>query len=340
MNFSVSSNVPKEFKTLDEQCDIIFRHRHLQMPSTDSKENSIIKLKNELIQKNYFDLVNGLEDIINVSDSKNKYYGSYSLDDLLGLYHLNEKLRQLLLENIGKVEIRLKTSIAYHFSKRYPIWDDYCDPNHYKTVNRNDLSEIFYARFGYSKIYSGDNPRINQRALFPFFVTDSNLKRKIRRKERFMSAYGGRPPLWVAVKILDFGQTHIMFSLLNAEVAKEVLADFGLTPVNRPEFETILYVVNWLRNECAHFEMINKSRYHAKYPVDTALIKRLGLRTNKSRRNLNLFQAMCILDSIQEYKDALFELMNESKIPNRLKSSYLKNIGYWRQCGWSLPIDF
>ncbi|APR28872.1 hypothetical protein BTW26_07570 [Pediococcus acidilactici] len=336
----MNSGSPKSFKTLDEQCDIIFDKRHLKVPSNKCKKKSIGRLKNELIQKNYFDLVNGLEDVINVSDPKHKYYGDYSLDDLLGLYKLNEDLRQLLLANIGRFEISLKTSIAYHFSRHYPIWNDYRDPSHYKDITRNDLEEVFYARFGYSINYSGDNPRINQRALFPFFVTDNVLRRKLRRKERYMSAYGGCPPLWVAIKILDFGQTHLMFTLLNATVAKEVLADFNLKPVERPEFESVLYVVNWLRNECAHFEMINKSRYHAKYPVDASLIKRLGLRTNRSRRNLNLFQVMCILDSIQEIKISFFNLIKQSRIPSRLKSSYLRSIGYWRQSNWPLPFDF
>lgn len=336
----MNDDKPKEFKTLNEQCDIILNQRHLQLSSANSKTMSINDLKEELLQKNYFDLVNGLEDIINVSDSKNKYYGNYSLEDLLSLYNLNENLRQLLLANIGKFEIRIKTSIAYHFSEHYPIWNDYRNPSYYKNVTRNDLPEIFYARFGYSIRYTDDNPRVNQKALFPFFVTDKKLFRKIKRKERYMSAYGGCPPLWVAIKILDFGQTHLMFSLLNAEIAKEVLADFNLKPVNRPEFETILYVVNWLRNECAHFEMINKSRYHAKYPVDAAILKRLGLRTNKSRRNLNLFQTMCILNSVQNFENSFFELIDQNPIPSTLKLSYLKSIGYWRQCGWRLPIDF
>lgn len=334
------SDEPKEFKTLDEQCEIVVNQRHLKLPPNRSREESIRKLKLELIQKNYFDLVNGLDDIINVSDSKNKYYGNYSLDDLLGLYKLNKKLRELLLSEIGKFEIRLKTSIAYHFSERYPLWNAYCDTGNYKMVSVNDREEVFYARFGYSKKYTGSTPHVNQRGLFPFFVTDIKLIRKLRRRERYMSAYGGRPPLWVAIKVLDFGQTHMMFSLLNSKVAQEVLADFNLKPVNRSEFESILYVVNWLRNECAHFEMINKSRYHAKYPVDNKLIKNLYLRTNRSNRNLNLFQSMCILDKVQGIKESFSCLMIQSKIPNSLKESYLKDIGYWRQCDWPLLFDY
>ncbi len=214
------SDEPKEFKTLDEQCEIVVNQRHLKLPPNRSREESIRKLKLELIQKNYFDLVNGLDDIINVSDSKNKYYGNYSLDDLLGLYKLNKKLRELLLSEIGKFEIRLKTSIAYHFSERYPLWNAYCDTGNYKMVSVNDREEVFYARFGYSKKYTGSTPHVNQRGLFPFFVTDIKLIRKLRRRERYMSAYGGRPPLWVAIKVLDFGQTHMMFSLLNSKVAQ------------------------------------------------------------------------------------------------------------------------
>lgn len=336
----MSSNLPKEFKTLAAQCDILVNQRKLKIPESENREEALSKLKRELIKKNYFDLVNGLEDIINFADSKHKYYGEYSISDLLGLYKLNKELRELLLAEISEFEIRLKTSIAYHFSERYSQWNDYCNTDNYRRVTRNDSNSIFQARYGYSKNYQGDDPRCNQHLIFPFFMTDRRQIQKLKRRERYMSAYGGHPPLWVAIKILDFGQLHIMFSLLNADVAADVLSEFDFRPVSRNKFESVLYVLNWLRNECAHFEMINNSRYHGKVPVDEGLIKELNLRTNRSRRNLNLFQTMCVLNSVQEFKGKFYKLLDSSEIDGRLKQRYLRSIGFWRQCEWNIPIDF
>lgn len=127
-----------------------------------------------------------------------------------------------------------------------------------------------------------------------------------------------------------------MFSLLTADI----LSDFNLIPSFRNRFESILYVINWLRNEGAHFEMINKSRYHGKFAIDAGLINELNLRTNRSRRNLNLFQSMCILNSVQEFKLKFSQLLDDSDINEQLKRSYLQAIGFWRQCEWDIPIDF
>ena len=80
-----------------------------------------------------------------------------------------------------------------------------------------------------------------------------------------------------------------------------------------------MYVINWIRNECDYYEMINKRKYHGKYPVDNDLIKDLKLRTSKSGMNLTLFQTMCILDSVQSFKEELHDLFSKNKLPKKLK---------------------
>ncbi|WP_340850976.1 Abi family protein [Ligilactobacillus salivarius] len=333
-------NKSKEFKTLSSQCDIIVNKRKLKFPEFVNREESMRRLENELISKNYFDLINGLEDILNSSDSKHKFYGNYSLNQLLQLYKLNKNLRELILSQISEFEIKLKTTIAYHFASRYSNWNDYRKIKNYKKVTKSDSDDIFIATYGYSRRYRGENPQINQKRLFPFFITDKKLIMKLKRKKRYLSAYNGHPPIWVAIKSLDFGQLHTMFTLLNTDVASDVLANFNLKSIDRNKFESILFVINWLRNECAHFEMINNSRYHGKNQLSKELIEDLNLRTAKSRRNLTLFQTMCVLNSVQNFESDFSELISNSDIPQHLKKEYLKSIGYWRQSDWNISIDF
>lgn len=333
----MGKSIPKVFKTISEQCNILIKQRNLNLTNSSGDSMPIRRLKCELIEKNYFDLVNGLDDIINNSPPNYKYYGNYSVYDLLELYDFNKKIRELILSTISEFEIRLKTSIAYHFSNVYSKhWNDYCNKNNYKKVTKNDINELFIAYYGYSKKYNGHSPKPNQKVMFPFFITNEKLIKKLKRKRRYLQAYEGQPPLWVAIKALDFGQLHKMFSLLKNNVAREVLSNFNFKISERNKFESVLYVINWLRNECAHFEMINKSKYHGKYPVDNDLIKDLKLRTSKSGMNLTLFQTMCILDSVQSFKDELHDLFSKNKLPKKIKDGYLKSIGYWEQCGWNL----
>ncbi|WP_283599746.1 Abi family protein [Ligilactobacillus aviarius] len=314
---------PKQFKSLSDQRDILM-NKHLLNQKV---------IEDELLKKNYFDLVNGLEDIINTPSQNSKCFSNYTFNDLLGLYELNKEIRELLFSVIGEFEVKLKSSIAYHFSDKYRSWNSYTDPNNYKNVTIDDRYEVFLARFGYSPYFEGSDPVINQYKLFPFFRSNELLT-KFYRKKRYLGAYGGHPPLWVAIKALNFGELHILFSMLQSPIAEEVLNDFNLKLADRNLFESVLDVVNWLRNECAHFEMINNSRYHGKYPLDEKLITKLGIETNKSRMNLNLFSSMQVLDFIQEFKQRFNDLINNFSLSPTLKKKYLMSIGYQVNSGW------
>lgn len=316
---------PKPFKSLSDQRDILV-NKHLLNQKM---------IEEELLKKNYFDLVNGLEDIINDPSQNNKCFSNYTFGDLLSLYELNKKVRELLFSVIGEFELKLKSSISYHFSDMYRSWDSYTNPDNYKSVTVDDRYEVFLARFGYSPNFEGTTPVINQYKLFPFFRNDEFLA-KFFRKKRYLGAYGGRPPLWVAIKALNFGELHILFSLLQSPIAEEVLNDFDLKLADRNLFESVLDVINWLRNECAHFEMINNSRYHGKYPLDEKLLDNLSIETNDSRMNLNLFSTMQILNFVQEFKQRFNELINKFNLNLTLKKKYLISIGYKEIFDWKL----
>ncbi len=90
----------------------------------------------------------------------------------------------------------------------YRSWDSYTNPDNYKSVTVDDRYEVFLARFGYSPNFEGTTPVINQYKLFPFFRNDEFLA-KFFRKKRYLGAYGGRPPLWVAIKALKDAQAEV-----------------------------------------------------------------------------------------------------------------------------------
>ncbi|MGY3743486.1 hypothetical protein [Leuconostoc inhae] len=71
--------------TLSEQVNKLKQKYRLEIPDED-------KAKKELLNKNYFDLINGLEELFPSGVAKNgkpKSFESYSFDDFLLLYDFN-----------------------------------------------------------------------------------------------------------------------------------------------------------------------------------------------------------------------------------------------------------
>lgn len=99
----------KEFKSLDEQANIQINDRKLKCSNRDN-------LKRDLITKNYFNFINGFEDIFLSTSNLRKIYKRASYSDFKRLYNLDRMLSVYLFEEIIKIETQIKTAISYYFS--------------------------------------------------------------------------------------------------------------------------------------------------------------------------------------------------------------------------------
>lgn len=82
--------------------------------------NNIISAKGHLLEKNYFDLINGHETLL-LNDPKQppKKYIKKSFENFLKLHDFDRQLSSLILKKISEFETKLKTSIAYHFCENH-----------------------------------------------------------------------------------------------------------------------------------------------------------------------------------------------------------------------------
>ena len=141
----------KEFNTVENQIRLL-KNRNLKI-------HSLHTAKNHLLDKNYFNLINGFETLL-LDDSKNppKKYTKKSFEDFVRLYDFDSQLSSLIFRKISEFETKLKTSIAYHFCKNHcsTLTDNnnYIDINNYKIPNKTDGPKEYVDYF-----YKASNPK-------------------------------------------------------------------------------------------------------------------------------------------------------------------------------------
>lgn len=131
----------KPFKTLDEQFDILVSHNLSVHKFFKSKKRVKKSIKDVLIEKNYFSLINSYEDLFlknaqeliesNADDSIHKiYFDNIFISDFLNIYKFDLKLAGNLFFDIHNIEVALRTKFAYYFCK--------------KAISLNNMQPLFY----------------------------------------------------------------------------------------------------------------------------------------------------------------------------------------------------
>ncbi|OMD88037.1 MULTISPECIES: Abi family protein [Paenibacillus] len=295
----MSTHVTKTFKSLDQQIDLL-KERKLIIRDEE-------KAKRHLLEKNYFDLINGFETLL-LTDSKatNKEYNGLFFEDFLLLYDFDKKLNLEILKILDKFEIRLKSSMAYRFcEKHYLNASDsacYIDINKYTNPRSNHLS----LPKDLAKNISGH--KIFQANIYFNGATYSNFIEHCRAKYPYISTYD-HPPFWVTIKVLEFGS---LFSLLlgfERDVFEKVIEDMGMKYIDKQKFINSVRIFIELRNTCAHFQLVNRFRTSNRLRVDSGLINDLGLRTKINTAGIStyyeirLYDTLLVLSQFESLKD-------------------------------------
>jgi hypothetical protein len=144
----------KEFKTIEEQISIQ-RNRNLKITDEPGMASFIQ-------QKNYFNSINGFETIFLETSNPKKYMKRVSFKDFERIYTLDRNIAKYLFQEIEKIEVELKSRIAYEFSKAHCNGGiaynlKYLDINCYvipTAHNRNSFTEYFYTNGDNKKTHS------------------------------------------------------------------------------------------------------------------------------------------------------------------------------------------
>lgn len=147
----------KEFKTIDEQIEIL-KARGLMF---DDEEFA----KEKLLETNYYNTINGYKKLfVTIDINGNEIFKSnVKYEELFYLSEFDRSMRTVYLENILKIENRLKTLVAYYFSEEYG-YDNYLKIDNFDTLksvsNKDEVVEKKNKKYSiFNLFYSKRNSR-------------------------------------------------------------------------------------------------------------------------------------------------------------------------------------
>jgi abortive infection bacteriophage resistance protein len=159
--------------------------------------------------------------------SDESYIPGTDLTTVKRIYTFDQKLRNLLLSAIDKIEVSIKSSIAYTFAHAV-------------------------CPFGYMK--KNNLPGITDDAYESLLTRLEDEKTKSREDfiEHFTLKYGdchNLPPIWMAVEIMSFGTSVSFYRGLSKQLKQKIGWIYGVPDV---VFQSWFVGLNSIRNVCAH----------------------------------------------------------------------------------------
>lgn len=222
--------------------------------------------------------------------ASHRFQPNTAFDDVLNLYIFDRELRLLVLDAIERIEVSLRTQMAYHLS------------HNHNTAHPHLKPELFF------------NPIIYGRSL-------NNLDGDVRRsKEEFIKHLTDKyeellPPIWASVELMTMGQLSKWFSNIKARRDKQAISRaYGLDEKIMTSFCEHLSLV---RNHAAHHARL-WNRDFTKTPMlprqgDADLLSSLFTLPDNDRRLRKLYNTFVILAYLMN------KICGENHWTNRLK---------------------
>lgn len=218
----------KIFKTLDEQIEIL-KEKGLQIDDIDYAKKVILR-------ENYFFLM-GYRHLFMQEKNKRQFKQGTNFRELYALFSFDRQLRNIMFKNILIIENNTKSIFSYTLSQRYGYKEkDYLRPSNYnqspeRARQVNDLLK--------------------------------KMKRQIRvnggqheATKHYINNYG-YIPLWVVVKVLSFGITSELYTIMKPNDQREIAKEYNVEPES---LLTFLPILSNYRNLCAHEDILFEHR--------------------------------------------------------------------------------
>lgn len=218
----------KIFKTLDEQIQIL-KGKKLVIDDVDYAKEVILR-------ENYFFLM-GYRHLFLDSEKSKEFKEGTNFRELYSLFYFDRQLRNIMFKNILIIENNCKSIFSYILSQKY----GYRESDYLRSTNYNQAPE-----------------RARQ-------VNDllKKMKRQIRvnggqheATKHYINNYG-YIPLWVVVKVLSFGITSELYTIMKTSDQREIAKEFNVDPEYLSVF---LPILSNYRNLCAHEDILFEHR--------------------------------------------------------------------------------
>ncbi len=220
--------VEKQFKTLDEQIEIL-RSKHLVI-------NNEKYAKGVLLRENYF-FINGYRHLFMESNGDKVFKQGTTFEELYSLFLFDRTFRTICFKNLLIIENNFKSIISYQLSKKYGYKEkEYLKPKNFtrRPEKRKQVNDLM-----------------------------KKMQRQIRvngsqhsATQHYACNYG-YIPLWILVKVLSFGIVSEMYSILKTDDQKAISSVYQ---IDNEIFEDYLPILANYRNLCAHEDILYENR--------------------------------------------------------------------------------
>lgn len=234
----------KIFKTLDEQIQILV--------GKGLVIDDIIYAKDIVLRENYFFLM-GYRHLFLDQENPKHFKKGTSFKELYSLFYFDRQLRNIMFKNILIIENNCKSIFSYTLSQKYGYKEnDYLRPSNYnqapeKQRQVNDLLK--------------------------------KMKRQIRvnggqheATKHYINNYG-YIPLWIVVKVLSFGITSELYTIMKLSDQREIAKEFN---IDNESLAVFLPILSNYRNLCAHEDILFEHRTQ-KFIPDNKYHERLNI---------------------------------------------------------------
>lgn len=185
-------------------------------------------LKQSLKNINYYHFSGLLLKYKNFTAEGKETYNSLKISTVYDLQEADLKLRMLLFEIIGHVELSLRTYLAYTFAKQYGTLGYLCCHNF-----KNKTYSSHFIKILETRMKQNDAVR---------FIRHHKINKD------------GKLPIWVVVELLTFENLMVFYNNLYKKTKDEIQKYF--VNISPQRFEKWLEQLKNLRNECAHIYRI------------------------------------------------------------------------------------
>ncbi len=151
-----------------------------------------------------------------------------TLDVVWDRYRFDRNLRFIILDGLERIEIALRTELAYLFTKEK-------GPFGY-LIENNFFSTKFNTHKKFLKTIKIEIKRSKEKFVKHYF-------------SEYEDVHSGFIPLWMAVEIMSFGTTLSFFRGIPSIMKDRIASKYGVT---RQVFESWLVALNAIRNISAH----------------------------------------------------------------------------------------
>lgn len=300
----------KEFKTIDEQIDLL-KSRNISFDDETAA-------KDILLNNNYYNIINGYKDLFLDCNNPQNYKQGTKFEEIYALYDFDRQLRNIFLEYILKIENSLRSLVAYYFSQMYGN-DNYLKLDNFENFNGTFVAlEKKQKQIKFIQILIGS---INK-----------NIAQNIDNKYigHYMTTYGFAP-LWVLVNILSFGDICNFYKLMKQSERVTISKRFN---IQEYDLTSLLNILCKTRNLCAHDERLYNYDFQTYTSInDTKYHSLLNLPLNNNRYSIgknDLFAvviALKLLLNAEDYDRFHHKLFSRiMSIQSKLKTITLNDV--------------